>query len=50
MEIMVKVHTGLSVTKSRVREQLAQELCDPKSCLSQNIIIKEMILSQKEQM
>ncbi|XP_062702157.1 tubulin polyglutamylase TTLL5 [Aedes albopictus] len=48
---MVKIRTGLSVTtKMRIREQLAREICDPKSCLSQNIIIREMVLLQKEHM
>lgn len=48
---MVKIHSGLSVTTTMgVREQLAREICDPNSCLSQNIIIKEMVLLQKEQM
>ncbi|KFB38415.1 AGAP004288-PA-like protein [Anopheles sinensis] len=34
----------------RIREQLAREIVDPNSCLSQNIIIKEMVLQHKEKM
>uniref|UniRef100_A0A182ND43 Tubulin--tyrosine ligase-like protein 5 n=1 Tax=Anopheles dirus TaxID=7168 RepID=A0A182ND43_9DIPT len=34
----------------RLREQLAREIFDPKSCLSQNIIIREMVLQHKEKM
>uniref|UniRef100_A0A182LYQ2 Tubulin--tyrosine ligase-like protein 5 n=1 Tax=Anopheles culicifacies TaxID=139723 RepID=A0A182LYQ2_9DIPT len=34
----------------RLREQLAREIFDPSSCLSQNIIIREMVLQHKEKM
>uniref|UniRef100_A0A182PRG6 Tubulin--tyrosine ligase-like protein 5 n=1 Tax=Anopheles epiroticus TaxID=199890 RepID=A0A182PRG6_9DIPT len=34
----------------QLREQLAREIFDPTSCLSQNIIIREMVLQHKEKM